>query len=89
MEYPKDCYTKNQEVMVLEEKGQYVKYTYIDPKTGKPVKEGKYGLLLKSEDSTKHLFVIPLKDKSMIVKDEKEERKTAIFDPKTKKEMDF
>lgn len=52
MEYPKETLTKNQEVRVLEEKGQYIKYTYIDPKTGKPIKQGKYSLLLKQQYST-------------------------------------
>ena len=32
--YPKEVLTKNQEERVLEEKGQYIKYTYIDPNTG-------------------------------------------------------
>jgi hypothetical protein len=90
MEYPKETLTKNKEVRVLEEKGHYVKYTYIDPKTGKLIKQGKYSLLLKSENSKKHVFVIPLKNnKSMIVKDENEPREIKIYDKDNKKEINF
>ena len=90
MQYPKDTLTKNKEVRVLEEKGGYIKYTYVDPKTGKPVKKGKYSLLLKSEGSKQHIFVIPLKNnKSMIVKDDKESRDIKIYDKNNKKEISF
>jgi len=81
MKYPKEVLTKNNEVRVLEEKGSYVKYTYIDPETGKPIKVGKYSLILKSESSTRHLFVIPIKgNKSMIVKDEIDKEKRKVWD---------
>jgi len=90
MEYPKETLTNNKEVRILEEKGEYVKYTYINSKTGKLIKEGKYSLLLKSEDSKRHLFIIPLKDnKSMIVKDEKEPKEIKIYDKDNKKEISF
>lgn len=90
MEYPKETLTKNKEVRVLEEKGEYVKYTYIDPETGELIKEGKYSLLLKSENSKRHIFVIPTKNsKSMIVKDEKEDREIKIYDKNKKKEISF
>ncbi len=81
MKYPKETLTKNQEVRVLEEKGSYIKYTYIDPKKNKPIKKGKYSLILKSENSKRHLFVIPLKTgKSMIVKDEIDNEKRKVWD---------
>ena len=51
MKYPKEVLTKNNEVRVLEEKGTYIKYTYLDPETGKEIKKGKYSLILKSETS--------------------------------------
>ncbi len=70
------------------EKGQYVKYNYLDLKTGKET--SKYSLILKSDSSKKHLFIIPLKNnKSMIVKDEKEDRKIKIYDKDKKKEISF
>jgi len=78
--YPKETLTKNQEVRVLEEKGTYTKYTYLDPKTSKPIKKGKYSLILKSETSRKHLFIIPLKNKSLIVKEEIDKEKRKVWD---------
>ena len=54
MEYPEDVITINmqgkQEVRVLQEKGQYVKYNYLDLKTGKET--SKYSLILKQQYST-------------------------------------
>ena len=89
MKYPKETLTKNQEVRVLEERGSYIKYTYIDPNTNKPIKKGKYSLILKSESSKKHLFVIPLKgNRSMIVKDETEPRKIKIYNKEKNKVVD-
>ncbi len=86
MKYPKEVLTKNNEVRVLEEKGTYTKYTYIDPNTGKPIKDGKYSLILKSESSQRHLFVIPTKQgKSMIVKDGIDNEKRKVWDDKNKK----
>jgi hypothetical protein len=90
MTYPNGTFTKNKEVRVLEEKGQYVKYTYINADTGELIKKGKYSLLLKSEDSRKHLFIIPLKNnKSMIVKEEADTNETRIYDKENKKEITF
>jgi len=90
MEYPLETLTDNKEVRILVEEGKYIKYTYIDPKTGKLIKEGKYSLLLKSETSKRHIFVIPLKDeKSMIVKDDIEPRQIKIYDKNNKKEISF
>ena len=51
MEYPKETITINKqgkkEVRVLQEKGSFVKYAYLDPKTGK--KTAKYSLILKCQ----------------------------------------
>lgn len=89
MDYPQETLTKNKEVRVLEEQGTYTKYTYIDPKTGKPIKKGKYSLILKSESSKRHLFVIPLKgNKSMIVKDEIDTEKRKIYNKEKDKTID-
>jgi hypothetical protein len=80
MNYPKEVLTKNNEVRVLEDKGTFIKYTYVDPKTNKPIKEGKYSLILKGKEQ-RHLFIIPLKgNKSMIVKDEIDNEKRKVWD---------
>ncbi len=89
MKYPKEVLTKNQEVRVVEEQGRYVKYTYIDPDTGQLVKKGKYSLILESESSKRHLFIIPMKgNKSMIVKDEIDNEKRKVWDNKKNKAVD-
>ncbi|MBW2975022.1 hypothetical protein KY366_04865 [Candidatus Woesearchaeota archaeon] len=90
MKYPKETLTKNNEVRVLEEKGSYTRYTYLDPHTGKPIKPGKYSLILESEGSIRHLFVIPLKgSRSMIVKDEIGSKKRKIWDKEKNKAVDI
>jgi len=81
MAYPKETLTKKGEVRVLEEMGEYIKYTYVDSETGKLVKKGKYSLILKSGSSKRHVFVVPLKNgKSMVVKDQDEKRDIAVLD---------
>ncbi len=90
MDYPKDVMTKNNEVRILEETGSYVKYTYVDSKTGKQIKPGKYSLLLKNKDTTRHMFIVPLKDgRSMVVKDEIDNKKRKIWDKKNKKAIEL
>ena len=90
MKYPEEVLTKNKEVRVLVEKGQYVKYTYLDSETGKPIKGGKYSLILESESSKRHLFIVPVKgNKSIIVKDEIDNEKRKILDEKKKKIIDI
>lgn len=90
MKYPEETLTKNKEVRTLEEKGTYIKYTYIDPQTGEPIKKGKYSLILKSESSTRHLFIVPLKTgKSMVVKDEIDDEKRKVWDKEKNKEVDI
>ena len=84
MQYPEGTITTNKqgkkEVRVLQEKGQYVSYNYLDPETGK--KTTKYSLILKSDDKKEHLMIIPMKTgKSLVVEQKKENRafKTTIF----------
>ncbi len=51
MQYPEETITTNKqgkkEVRVLQEMGKYVKYNYLDLKTGKET--SKYSLILRSE----------------------------------------
>ena len=55
---------KRREVRLLVERGQYVKYTYLDEKTGKLVKKGKESVFLKPKGAKgkalEQLFLIPL-----------------------------
>jgi outer membrane lipoprotein-sorting protein len=81
MEYPKEVLTKNKkgeyEVRLLVSKGKYVKYQYMDPKTGKIVENGKFSIIMKSESGEEHLYLIPMKGRFLAipVKDEKKHRK--------------
>ena len=71
--YPDEVIAVNKqgkkEVRVLLEKGQYVKYTYIDPETSKIVREGKESIILKNDKARlEHLFIIPVKGKSLLIR---------------------
>lgn len=92
MEYPEETIAINKkgkkEVRVLKEKGQYVKYNYLDLKTGKET--SKYSLFLKSENKQEHLFIVPMKTgKSLILKQEIDNKKRKIWDNKKKKAIDI
>ena len=70
MDYPDSVIAVNKkgkkEVRVLIDKGEYVRYGYIDLKTGK--QESKTSIILNNKE---HFFIIPLKDgKSLLVKKE-------------------
>ena len=91
MQYPEETIAVSKqgkkEVRVLQEKGQYVKYNYKDPKTGKETT--KYSLILKSENKKEHLMAVPLKTgKSLIIKQEIEDRKIKLWGKDKKKEVD-
>ncbi|MBS3097987.1 hypothetical protein J4209_04295 [Candidatus Woesearchaeota archaeon] len=92
MDYPEETIAINKqgkkEVRVLQEKGQYVKYNYLNLETGK--KTTKYSLILKNDSSKEHLMVVPLKTgKSLVVEQKKEQRELKILDEKKKKTVEF
>ncbi|RLF48992.1 MAG: hypothetical protein DRN20_03265 [Thermoplasmata archaeon] len=64
MEYPKDVLTISKkgkvEVRNLVDRGKFVMYEYLDPKTGKR-SENKVKLVLLGKEK-KEFFLIPLKD---------------------------
>ena len=83
MEYPDSVITINKkgkkEVRVLLDKGNYLRYGYIDIKTGK--QEAKTSIILNKE----HFFIIPLKDgKSLLLKKE-EKSSIKVWDKEKKK----
>jgi len=46
---------------VLVERGKYTRYTYVDPDTGKTVKEGKETVLIENTKGVKEkLLIIPI-----------------------------
>jgi hypothetical protein len=63
--YPDSVITESakgkKEARVLVERGEYVRYTYTDPETGKPVSEGKETVLLKNaQGGVEKLFIVPI-----------------------------
>lgn len=89
MEYPESVITKdrkgNKEVRLLIDKGTFVRYKYMDPKTGKIVEKGKYSIILQAPKGEEHLYIIPIKgDRALVVypKSEAEERKVWNKDKK-------
>lgn len=68
------------EVRVLVEQGKYVKYTYIDPKTNKIVRQGKESIILKNKQGKQeHLFIIPIKGKSLLIR-KLDDKKRKVWD---------
>ncbi|HLC99083.1 MAG TPA: hypothetical protein VJC00_03690 [Candidatus Nanoarchaeia archaeon] len=86
------------EARVLESMGSFVRYGYVDILSGKKVR--KYSILLKDEKgNVDHLFVVPTGppstsgpsgQKEIVVKHVSEgKKKRAIYDPKSKKTLEF
>ena len=88
MQYSEETITTNKqgkkEVRVLQEMGQYVKYNYLDLKTGKET--SKYSIILRSESKQEHLFIVPIKSgKSLILKQETDNKKRKARDKEKKR----
>jgi len=92
MDYPKSVITKNkqgkEEVRLFLERGSYVRYGYINPKTGKIVKKGKESIILKNKDGKlEHLYIIPLKKGKGLMLKTKANNKIKLWDKKNKKKI--
>ena len=92
MEYPDSVITVdkkgNKEVRVLVDKGKFVRYQYINPKTGKIVENSKYSILLQTKAGEEHLYVIPMKGNRALVVFPKSEVKQRKVWNKTKKKAE-
>jgi hypothetical protein len=66
MEKPGSVITRNRsgesEVRNLLDRGEFVRYNYTDPETGRIMESGKMSIILKSQRGEEHLFLIPLKN---------------------------
>ena len=84
MEYPESVLTKNQkgeaEVRNLLERGEFFRYNYTDPKTGKVMESGKTSIILKSGKGEQHLFLIPLKGSRMLAIEDREKKPRSVWD---------
>ena len=89
--YPKEVLTKNkagkEEARVLIDQGRYIRYKYVDAKTGKADK--KVRLILDSKGEKEHYFLIPLKqDRKLMIQAKNAECKD-VYDEKSKKIVKF
>ena len=91
--FPVSVLTKNKagkiEVRTLESRGKYVIYSYLDPKTLKPMENGKKKICLKTEDGKiQEFFMIPVKGhgRYLILLNKGEERERKIWNEAEKKE---
>lgn len=95
MDYPESVLTKdrkgNIEVRVLVDKGQYVRYQYMDPKTGKIVEKSKTSIILKNkEGKEEHLYIIPLQpNKALLIKPSSGEKSRKVWNKEKKKEEEL
>ena len=84
MEYPGSVLTRNNkgetEVRNLLECGEFVRYNYTDPETGRVVESGKTSLILRSGSGVQHLFLIPLKDGRFLAVADRDKKLRHIWD---------
>lgn len=89
MEYPESVITKdkkgNKEVRLLVDKGQFVRYQYMDTKTGKIVEKGKSSIILKTAEKEEHLYIIPINTrKALVVYPKSEVKQRKVWNKDTK-----
>lgn len=97
MKYPKGVIATTsqgkKEARILTEKGSYVRYTYHDPETDKIVRQGKESIFLKNDKGKyEQLFIIPIKDKALLIKTketEQEVKTRKVWDEKKKKAVEL
>lgn len=66
MEYPESVLTKKKkEVRSLVDKGEFVRYEYLDPKTGEKIGK-KIKLILKGKEREEY-FMIPIENKRFLL----------------------
>lgn len=85
--YPDSVLTKNRrgqlEVRKLLSEGRFVKYSYVDPRTGKDREEGKLSIILDDGKTKEHFFLIPMKGGRHLLIDAKERpKKRMVWDGK-------
>ena len=90
-DYPNEVITHdrkgNREVRLLVDRGEFVRYRYMDPKTGKIVEKGKFSVILKSSrGKEEHLYIIPIKEKkALVVWPSQEKKKRMVWSKKKSK----
>jgi hypothetical protein len=94
MDYPRSVFTVdkkgNKEVRVLVDKGQFVRYNYMNPETGKIVEKGKFSIILQTAKGEEHLYIIPLKEgKALVVFPKSEAKERKLWNKVKKKAEDL
>ena len=94
MDYPGSVFTVdkkgNKEVRVLVDKGQFVRYQYMDPKIGKLLESGKFSIILQTTKGEEHLYVIPMKQgRALVVFPKSEAKQRKIWNKDMKKAEDL
>jgi hypothetical protein len=90
--YPDSVVTESskgkKEARVLVERGEYVRYTYIDAETDNIVAEGKETVVLRNDSGKlEKLFIVPISGgKSFVFKKKEVDAGAKVWDPKKKKE---
>jgi len=92
--FPDEVLTKtkkgNIEVRNLIARGKFVWYDYRDPKNFEKVENGKSRIFLKDEEGNVYsYFVIPLKDRRLLLIEADKEEDKKIWNDKTKKAEDL
>ncbi len=88
MVYPSEVLTTSKkgkvEVRSIIDRGEFVRYEYLDPESGQK-SENKIKLVLKTEESTDEYFIIPMKDKRKLLIPVEPKGTRALWDEKSKK----
>lgn len=92
MEYPEEVLTTSKkgkvEVRSLIDRGTFVRYEYLDPKTGSQT-ENKTKLVLKTENGLLEYFVIPMKDKRNLLIPVESKGERQLWDTKDQKAVEL
>jgi hypothetical protein len=79
------------EARVLVERGEYVRYTYVDPETDKPIKEGKETVILRNHlGEYEKLFIVPISGgKNFVFRKRDVDVKAKVWDKNEKKDKNL
>ena len=90
--FPKEVLTKTKkgtiEVRSLVDKGEFIRYEYLDPETGKKT-QNKVKLVLKKGNEYEEYFIIPLKDGRFLMLPTEPKGPRKIWDPEKKKAIEI
>ena len=92
MKYPEEVLTTSKkgkvEVRNLIDRGTFVRYEYLDPKTGART-ENKIKIVLRHEAGLKEYFIIPMKDERKLVIPVESKGPRKLWDGKQNKQVEL